>query len=158
MTGTVVVYPGTFDPLTQGHEDIVRRAAALFGHVVVAVAASRRDALFPLAERVAIAAEVLQPLANVEVVGFDTLLADFVRARGAKIVVRGVRTVADFEYEAQLATMNRKLYPDLETVFLTPSEKYSSVSATIVREIARHGGEVGQFVPAAVVAHLQRKF
>ena len=158
MTGTVAVYPGTFDPLTRGHEDIVRRAAALFGHVVVAVAASRRDSLFPLTERVAIATEVLKPLANVEVAGFDTLLVDFVRARGAKIVVRGVRTVADFEYETRLAAMNRKLRPDLETVFLTPGEEFSSISATIVREIARHGGEVGQFVPAADISHLQRKF
>ena len=100
----------------------------------------------------------MKPLANVEVAGFDTLLVDFVRARGAKIVVRGVRTVADFEYETRLAAMNRKLRPDLETVFLTPGEEFSSISATIVREIARHGGEVGQFVPAAVISHLQRKF
>jgi pantetheine-phosphate adenylyltransferase len=158
MKDAIAVYPGTFDPLTCGHEDLVRRAASLFDQVIVAVAASRQGALFTLAERVEIAAEALRLLPNVEVVGFDCLLVDFVRQRGARVIVRGARTVADFEYEFRLAGMNRKLYPELETVFLTPAEEHGFLSATIVREIARHGGDVSKFVPAAVLSRLQQKF
>ncbi|MDR1853609.1 MAG: pantetheine-phosphate adenylyltransferase [Azoarcus sp.] len=158
MTGKVAVYPGTFDPFTLGHESIARRAAALFERVVVGVAASRREAMFALDERVEIAAEALRDAPNVEVAKFDTLLVDFVRAQGAAVVVRGVRTLADFEYEARMAAMNHKLFPDFETVFLTPREEYSSISATIVREIARHGGDVSDFVPTAVISRLQHKF
>jgi pantetheine-phosphate adenylyltransferase len=158
MKEATAVFPGSFDPLTNGHEDLVRRSAALFGRVIVAVAASRRDALFSLDERLAIAREALQPFANVEVISFNCLLVDFLRQHNAKILVRGVRTVADFEYESQMAVINHKLYPDLEVVFLPSSEEHGFISATIVREVARHGGDVSQFVPATVLSHLQQKF
>ncbi|MDR1461962.1 MAG: pantetheine-phosphate adenylyltransferase [Azoarcus sp.] len=158
MTNTIAVYPGTFDPFTCGHENIVQRAARLFERVIVAVAASRKEALFTFEERIAIATETLQPLANVEVLGFDCLLMDFVRQHGARILVRGARTVADFEYETQLAVMNRKLYSELETVFLPPAEEHRFLSATVVREIARHGGDVSELVPSAALSRLQQKF
>jgi pantetheine-phosphate adenylyltransferase len=158
MKDSIAVYPGTFDPLTCGHEDIVRRAAMMFERVIVAVAASRKETLFPLDERIAITAEALRALPNVEVIGFDCLLVDFLHQHGARIVVRGVRNLADFEYEAQMAEMNRKIFPTLETVFLLPYEEHGAISATIVREIARHGGDVSQFVPEAVFRHLQQKF
>lgn len=157
MKDTIAVFPGTFDPFTRGHENLVRRAALMFGRIIVAVAASRQETLFPLAERVGIAAEVLRPVPNVEVSGFDCLLVDFLRQREVRIVVRGVRTLADFEYEARMMAMNRKLYPALETVFLLPSEEYGYLSASVVREIARHGGDVSQFVPEAVFSRLQGK-
>ena len=154
-----VVYPGTFDPFTRGHEDLVRRAARLFDEVVVAVAdsASKRP-FFPAAERVAMAREVLAPLPNVEVVGFSSLLMDFVHEQDAQAILRGLRAVSDFEYEFQMAGMNRNLYPDVETLFLTPDEKYMFVSATIVREIARFGGDVSKFVHPRVAACLREKF
>lgn len=158
MKDAIAVFPGTFDPITCGHENLVRRAASLFDQVIVAVAASRQGALFSLDERVEIAAEALRAIPNVEVAGFDCLLVDFVQQRGARVIVRGARTVGDFEYEFQLAGMNRKLYPELETVFLTPAEEHGFLSATIVREIARHGGDVSPFVPAAVLSRLQQKF
>ena len=146
-----VVYPGTFDPFTRGHEDLVRRAARVFDRVVVGVAESAaKQPLFTGAERVAMAREVLAPIANVEVQGFSSLLMDFVQAQGAKIVLRGLRAVSDFEYEFQMAGMNRHLYPNVETLFLTPSEQYTFISATIVREIARFGGDVSHFVDPAV--------
>jgi pantetheine-phosphate adenylyltransferase len=122
------VYPGTFDPITRGHEDLVRRAARLFDHLVVAVASSRQSAFFSVEERVEMAKEVLAGYANVEVVGFSGLLMDFVREHGARIIIRGLRAVSDFEYEFQMAGMNRNLYPDVETVFLTPSEQYLFIS------------------------------
>jgi len=158
MKDTIAVYPGSFDPFTLGHEDLVRRAASMFGQIIVAVAASRQETLFPIEERVEIAAEVLRSVPNVEITGFDCLLVDFLRERQARIVVRGVRTLADFEYEARMMAMNRKLYPAMETVFLLPSEEHGYLSASVVREIARHGGDIRQFVPEAVFTRLQRKF
>lgn len=158
MEDTVAVFPGTFDPFTRGHEDLVRRAARLFGRIVVAVAASRKEAFFTFEERIAIATDTMRELANVEVVGFDYLLVDFMRRHGARIIVRGARTVADFEYETQMAVMNRKLYSALETVFLPPAEEHRFLSATVVREIARHGGDVSDLVSAAALSRLRRKF
>ena len=149
------VYPGTFDPFTRGHEDLVRRAAGIFDEVVVAVAASSgKQPAFSLAERIEMAREVLAAFPNVAVRGFDTLLMDFVHREGARVVLRGLRAVSDFEYEFQMAGMNRNLYPDVETLFLTPDEQYMFISATIVREIARFGGDVTQFVHPAVAARL----
>ena len=153
-----VVYPGTFDPFTRGHEDLARRAARLFEAVVVGIAdGSSKLPYFSTAERIAMAREVLRPYANVEVLGFSSLLMDFVNAQGARAVVRGLRAVSDFEYEFQMAGMNRNLYPDVETIFLTPDEKYMFVSATIVREIARFGGDVSKFVHPHVAECLRRK-
>lgn len=151
----IAVYPGTFDPLTRGHEDLVRRACKLFDRVVVAIAASeRKGPMFALEDRIEIAKEVLADLPQVEVVGFDCLLMKFVRDQGASVIIRGLRAASDFEYEFQMAGMNRKLHPDVETVFLTPGEQYMFVSATIVREIARFGGDVTKFVHPAVAARL----
>lgn len=152
-----VVYPGTFDPITRGHEDVVRRAAGLFGEVIVAVAESRAHTLFTLEERVAMAREVFADFANVRVEGFNGLLMSFVQAQDARVVLRGLRAVSDFEYEFQLAGMNRNLYPDVETLFLTPAETYTFISATMVREVARFGGDVGKFVSPSVAARLQQK-
>ncbi len=153
-----VVYPGTFDPITKGHEDVVRRAAGLFGEVVVAVAASRVNTLFNLEERVAMAREVFASHPNVRVEGFDGLLMSFVQQQGSRVVLRGLRAVSDFEYEFQLAGMNRNLYPEMETLFLTPAEKYTFISATMVREVARFGGDVSKFVSPGVVERLQQRF
>jgi pantetheine-phosphate adenylyltransferase len=152
-----VVYPGTFDPITRGHEDVVRRAAGLFGEVVVAVAASRSSTLFTLDERVAMAREAFADFANVRVEGFDDLLMNYVRKVDARVVLRGLRAVSDFEYEFQMAGMNRSLDPDVETVFLTPAEQYTFISASMVREISRFGGDVSKFVSPAVAARLQQK-
>ncbi len=152
-----VIYPGTFDPITRGHEDVVRRAAGLFGEVVVAIAASRTATLFTLEERVAMAREVFAGFPNVRVEGFDGLLMDYVRAQGARVVLRGLRAVSDFEYEFQMAGMNRSLYPDVETVFLTPAEQYTFISASMVREVARFGGDVSKFVSPSVAAKLAKK-
>ena len=152
------VYPGTFDPLTRGHEDLVRRASRLFDSLVVGVADSRaKRTFFSLAERVEMAREVLGDEKRVEVVGFDGLLIDFVRRQGARVVLRGLRAVSDFEYEFQLAGMNRSLHPDLETIFLTPSEQHMFISATLVREIAQLGGDVSKFVDPRVEARLKAK-
>jgi pantetheine-phosphate adenylyltransferase len=146
-----VVYPGTFDPLTRGHEDLVRRAARVFDEVVVAVADSEsKRPFFDVGVRVEMAREVLAPLSNVTVTSFSTLLLRFVREQGAGIVMRGLRAVSDFEYEFQMAGMNRHLDPDVETIFLTPSEEYTFVSASIVREVARFGGDVSAFVHPVV--------
>jgi pantetheine-phosphate adenylyltransferase len=153
-----VVYPGTFDPFTRGHEDLVRRAAGLFDRVIVGVADSEsKRPFFTTAERVSMASEVLAPIANVEVAPFSSLLMDFVHAQGARVILRGLRAVSDFEYEFQMAGMNRNLYPEVETLFLTPSEQYMFVSATIVREIARFGGDVSQFVHPSVMVRLKAK-
>jgi pantetheine-phosphate adenylyltransferase len=152
------VYPGTFDPLTRGHEDLVRRASRLFDSLVVGVADSRaKRTFFTLAERVAMAREVLGDEQRVEVVGFDGLLIDFVRRQGARVVLRGLRAVSDFEYEFQHAGMNRSLHPDLETIFLTPSEQHMFISATLVREIAQLGGDDSNFVAPRVEARLKAK-
>ncbi|HJV25300.1 MAG TPA: pantetheine-phosphate adenylyltransferase, partial [Aromatoleum sp.] len=130
MKEGVAVYPGTFDPFTRGHEDLVRRASLLFDKVIVAVAESRgKSPIFTLEERVEIAREIVTPFGNVEVTGFDGLLMDFLRARNARLILRGLRAVSDFEYEFQLAGMNRKLFPDVETVFLTPADEYMFISA-----------------------------
>jgi len=152
-----VVYPGTFDPITRGHEDVVRRAAGLFDEVIVAVAESRTRTLFMLDERVEMAREVFAAFSNVRVEGFNSLLMSFVQAQGARVVLRGLRAVSDFEYEFQLAGMNRNLYPEMETLFLTPAEQYTFISATMVREVARFGGDVSKFVSPSVAARLQQK-
>ena len=156
MSKSIAVYPGTFDPLTSGHEDLVRRASSLFERVIIGVAESRTKLpLFSLAERVEIAREVLVGYPNVEIHGFDCLLMDFMRQHGASVILRGLRAVSDFEYEFQMAGMNRSLYPDVETVFLTPSDQYMFVSATMVREIAWFGGDVDQFVHPLVAARIK---
>lgn len=152
-----VVYPGTFDPITRGHEDVVRRAAGLFGEVIVAVAQSRSQTLFSLDERVAMAREVFADFANVQVEGFNDLLMNYVRSKDARVVLRGLRAVSDFEYEFQMAGMNRSLHPEVETVFLTPAEKYTFISASMVREIARFGGDVSKFVSPSVAIKLNEK-
>ena len=152
------VYPGTFDPITLGHEDLVRRAAKLFDHVIVAVADSgAKQPFFTRDERVDMARRVLKDLKNVEVVGFSGLLMKFVRQHKARVVIRGLRAASDFEYEFQLAGMNRGLYPDVETMFLTPGEQHMFVYATIVREISILGGDVRNFVPPAVARRLKAK-
>src|SRR5260221_10302755 len=152
------VYPGTFDPLTRGHEDLVRRAAALFDPLILAGADSRdKRSFFTLDEPVEMAREALGGLKNVQVVGFSGLLIDFIRQHGARVVLRGLRAVSDFEYEFQLAGMNRSLYPDFETMFLTPSEQHMFISATLVREIASLGGDVSKFVDPRVAARLKQK-
>jgi pantetheine-phosphate adenylyltransferase len=155
---TKVVYPGTFDPLTRGHEDLVRRASKLFDSVIVAVADSKaKRTFFTLEERVQMAREVLADVKNLSVVGFTGLLIDFVREHKARAVMRGLRAVSDFEYEFQLAGMNRSLNPDFETLFLTPSEENMFISATLVREIALLGGDVAKFVDPRVAARLAKK-
>src|SRR5919112_168274 len=152
------VYPGTFDPITLGHEDLARRASRLFDRVIVAVADSRaKMPFFTLDERVEMVRDVLKDLHNVEVTGFSGLLMKFVQERGARVVVRGLRAVSDFEYEFQLAGMNRGMYPDVETVFLTPGEQFMFISATIVREISVFGGDTTKFVPASVSERLKVK-
>ena len=151
-------YPGTFDPMTLGHEDVVRRAAQLFDRVIVAVAAGHhKKTMFTLAERVDMAREVVKSYPHVTVESFDGLMRDFVVARGAKAMVRGLRAVTDFDYEFQLAGMNRSLMPDVETVFLTPSDKYQFISSTFVREIALLGGEVDKFVEPMVLKRIMDK-
>jgi pantetheine-phosphate adenylyltransferase len=152
------VYPGTFDPLTRGHEDIVRRAAALFGEVVVGVADSRgKRPFFTMDERVDMAREVLAVYPNVTVRAFKGLLRDMVRESEGRVIIRGLRALSDFEYEFQMAGMNRSLIPEVETLFLTPDEKYMFISATIVREIAVLGGDVSRFVPPQVLERLRDK-
>jgi len=152
------VYPGTFDPLTRGHEDLVRRAAKLFDTLILGVADSKaKRTFFTLQERVEMAREVLGDLRNVQVVGFSGLLIEFIRQHDAHVVLRGLRAVSDFEYEFQLAGMNRSLYPDFETMFLTPSEQHMFISATLVREIAVLGGDVSKFVHPAVGARIAAK-
>jgi pantetheine-phosphate adenylyltransferase len=152
------VYPGTFDPLTRGHEDLVRRASRLFDTIILGIAESRaKRTYFSLDERIEIARDVLADVKNVQVVGFEGLLIDFVRKQGARVVLRGLRAVSDFEYEFQLAGMNRDLYPDMETVFLTPSEQNMFISATLVREIATLGGDVSKFVHPSVVQRFKEK-
>ena len=152
------VYPGTFDPLTRGHEDLVRRAATLFDGVILAIADSKaKRPFFTLEERLAMAKEVLGDMKNVEIVGFSGLLTDFVRKQRARVVLRGLRAVSDFEYEFQLAGMNRNLYPEMETIFLTPSAEHMFISATLVREIATLGGDVSEFVHPTVAKLFKKK-
>jgi len=152
------VYPGTFDPITNGHEDLIQRASRLFDHVVVGVAHSQaKRPFFSLDERVAIAGEVLAPYANVKVMGFSGLLSEFLREQEATVILRGLRAVSDFEYEFQLAGMNRRLAPGVETLFLTPSDKYLFLSATIVREIAVLGGDISAFVHPVTAERMKAK-
>ncbi len=154
----IAVYPGTFDPITLGHEDIVRRAADLFDEVIVAVAGStNKKTLFNLDERVALAKAVFHNADNIRVVGFSGLLMQFVQDQGAKMVVRGLRAASDFEYEFQLAGMNRKLYPQFETLFLTPSEQFMFISSSLVREVATLGGNVHAFVSPLVEDAINEK-
>jgi pantetheine-phosphate adenylyltransferase len=152
----IAVYPGTFDPMTLGHEDLMRRAAGLFDKLLLAVAAGHhKRTMFSIGERIDIAREVAKPYPNVEVVAFRGLLRDFVVENGGKVVVRGLRAVSDFEYEFQMAGMNRQLMPDVETIFMTPSDQYQFVSGTFVREIAMLGGDVSKFVAPSVLRRLQ---
>lgn len=154
----IAVYPGTFDPITLGHQDIIRRAACLFGVVIVAVAAAHhKKTMFSLDERLEIAREVLQPYANVQVQPFTGLVRDFAVARNASAMVRGVRSVTDFDFETQLAGMNRALAPDVETVLMLPDARYQYISSTLVREIATLMGDVAQFVAPGVQTRLIQK-
>ncbi len=154
----IAVYPGTFDPITLGHEDVVRRATQLFDTLIVAVAAGHhKKALFSLEERMDMVREAVKPYPRVQVESFSGLMRDFVVARGGKAMVRGLRAVTDFDYEFQLAGMNRSLMPDVETVFLTPGDKYQFISSTFVREIATLGGEVDKFVSPEVQERLLAK-
>lgn len=158
MSNGIAVYPGTFDPVTRGHEDLVRRASRLFERVVVGVADSRtKRPFFSLEERVDMARGVLAAYPNVSVLGFSGLLMDFMREQNAHVILRGLRAVSDFEYEFQMAGMNRNLYPDVETVFLTPADQYMFISATMVREIAVLGGDVGKFVQPMVQERLRQR-
>lgn len=152
------IYPGTFDPITNGHVDLVTRAARLFSRVIVAVAANpAKTPAFSLDERVQLARSALGEIKNAEVCGFDVLLADFAEKRGACVILRGLRAVSDFEHEFQLAGMNRRLAPEIETLFLTPAEQYTYISSSLVREIAKYGGDVSAFVPEVVRAALLAK-
>ena len=152
------VYPGTFDPITRGHEDLVRRASSLFDEIIVAVADSRgKRPFFDVDERVAMAKETLAAFPSVRVEGFSGLLMEFLRKHDAKIILRGLRAVSDFEYEFQMAGMNRNLYPDVETLFLTPAEQHMFISATMVREIASLGGDVSPFVNPMVIPHMKAR-
>ena len=154
----IAIYPGTFDPLTRGHEDLIRRGSKIFDQLIVGVADSRnKKPFFTLEERIEMASEVLSHYPNVKVLGFSGLLKDFVRKHEARVIVRGLRAVSDFEYEFQMAGMNRNLYPEVETVFLTPSEQYMFISATMVREIAILGGDVSKFVQPAISERLCKK-
>ena len=158
MPSLKVIYPGTFDPFTRGHEDLVRRASRLFETVIVGIADSEsKHPFFSTAERIEMTREVLAPFINVEVEGFSTLLMDFVHAKQARVVLRGLRAISDFEYEFQMATMNRNLYPEVETLFLTPAEQYTFISSTIVREVAKFGGKVSSFVHPIIEARMKAK-
>ena len=158
-SSVIAVFPGTFDPITLGHQDLIRRSALLFDTVIVAVAAAHhKKTLFTLDERVAMAREVFAKFDNVKVEGFDSLLMNYVLSQNARVVLRGLRAVSDFEYEFQMAGMNRTLHPDIETLFLTPAEQYTFISASIVREIARFGGDVSKFVSPLVMAKLKEKY
>jgi pantetheine-phosphate adenylyltransferase len=154
-----VLYPGTFDPITNGHRDIVVRATRIFDHVIVAVAhGTAKNVCFQTDERVALARYVLADIPNCEVVRFEGLLADYARRRGAQLILRGLRAVSDFEYEFQLAGMNRKIIPDVDTIFLTPAEQYQFISSSLIREIATLKGDVSPFVHPAVAEALRRHF
>ena len=155
---TIAVYPGTFDPMTLGHQDLIRRGAALFGSVIVAVAAAHhKKTMFSLEERLDMVREVVAPLGNVSVLPFSGLVRDFAVAQNAKAMLRGVRSMTDFDFESQLAGMNRALAPDIETVFLTPDSRYQFISSTLVREIASLQGDVAQFVDPSVLTRLHAK-
>jgi|TARA_B110000483_G_scaffold210247_1_gene257171 pantetheine-phosphate adenylyltransferase len=153
------IYPGTFDPMTRGHIDLIERACKLFDSVVIAVAASEaKNPLFTLEERIDIAEKIFKDNKKVEIVGFSKLLVDLAKDNDAKILIRGLRVVADFEYEFQLANMNRAMMPELESVFLTPKEQYSYISSSLVKEICKMGGDVSEFVDPISLSELRRKF
>jgi pantetheine-phosphate adenylyltransferase len=153
------LYPGTFDPITHGHEALIRRSERMFDRVVVAVAASpRKTPLLTLDERVALVREVASDMGNVSVIGYDGLTVDIARQQGLGVIVRGLRSASDFEYEFQLATMNRQLSPEIDTVLLTPAADQTFISATLIREIAEHGGDISSFVHPSVVTRLEQKF
>ncbi len=155
----IAVYPGTFDPITNGHSDLVMRATRMYDRIILAIAENaEKEPLFSLDERIELASRALHRVDNVDVVGFSGLLIDFAREAGAEVILRGLRAVSDFEYEFQLASMNRRLAPRLETVFLAPAENYTFVSASLVKEIACHGGDVGAFVHAETLQALKLKF
>lgn len=156
---TIAVYPGTFDPITNGHTDLVRRACGIFDRIVVGVAAvsENKKPYFSVTERVELAKQSLAGIANVDVCGFDGLLVNFARQQNAKAILRGLRAVSDFEFEFQLASMNRRLDDDFESIFLTPAEEYSFISSSLVREIAALGGDVSKFVSPSVTSALQKK-
>ncbi len=159
MTKKTAIYPGTFDPITNGHADLVKRGAEIFDELVVAIADSRRKGpLFSLEERIDMASEILAPIPNVKVVGFDILLADFATEINANVILRGLRAVSDFEYEFQLASMNRHLIPDIETMFLTPAEQFSFISSSLIKEIAMLDGDVSEFAHPIVQQALKLKF
>lgn len=155
---TKAIYPGTFDPLTNGHLDLVSRAAGLFDRVVLAIAASpSKKPLFSLAERVALAQQVTGHLSNVEVLGFSELMATFARQQQATVLIRGLRAVADFDYELQLSRMNQHLMPSLESVFLMPAAEWSFISSSLVKEVALHGGDIDHFLPAPIAAEVKAR-
>ena len=155
---TTAIYPGTFDPMTKGHLDLIKRASSLFDRLIIGVAVGHhKKTLFSLEERLAFVESVTASIPNVQVFPLSGLLVDFAEAHAASVVLRGLRTAADFEYEFQLAGMNRNLYPEMETLFLTPAEQYTFISATMVREVARFGGDVGKFVSPSVAARLQQR-
>ena len=154
-----IVYPDTFDPITNGHIDLIERASKLFDRIIVSIASSKKKSpLFTIEERISLATECLKHLPNVEIKGFDYLLVNFVKDCDADAVMRGLRAVSDFEYEFQLANMNRALSPDVESIFLTPAEKFSYISSSLVREISSLQGDVTKFVPANVADALVKKF
>ena len=158
MAKTVAIYPGTFDPITNGHLDLVQRASRLFDQVIVAVAESgKKNTLFPLEQRISLVADAVRPLDNVQTAGFCTLLVDFAESRQANVLIRGLRAVSDFEYEMQLAGMNRRLRPEIETIFLTPAQDYTFLSSSMVREVAALKGDVSGLVPATVLDALRRR-
>ncbi|MGX9418662.1 pantetheine-phosphate adenylyltransferase [Vibrio sp. WJH972] len=153
-----VIYPGTFDPLTNGHLDIIERASKMFDHIIIGVAASpSKKTMFTLSERVDLAQQATSHIDNVEVKGFSGLLVDFAEQEGADVLIRGLRTTVDFEYEFGLTTMYRRLKPNLESIFLTPSEEYAFLSSTIIREVAIHGGDIKSFVPNVVFDAIMNK-
>ncbi|MCK5889872.1 MAG: pantetheine-phosphate adenylyltransferase [Methylococcales bacterium] len=153
------IYPGTFDPVTDGHIDIISRASKLFHRVIIAVAVNQgKTPLFSLEERVMMAKEVTANLSNIKIIGFDNLLVDCAKENGASVILRGLRAVSDFEYEFQMAGMNRRLSPELETMFLTPAEQYEFISSSMIREIAKLKGDVSSFVPKSVEDRLIEKF
>ena len=159
IANRIAVYPGTFDPITNGHTDLVSRAARVFSKVVIAIAESpHKKPLFSLEERIALSQNEMAHLDNVEVVGFSNLLVEFVQQLGASVIVRGLRAVSDFEYEFQLASMNRHIAPTVETLFLTPDEDYSFISSTLVKEVARLNGDVSEFVCEEVQLAMRKRF
>jgi pantetheine-phosphate adenylyltransferase len=154
-----IIYPGTFDPITNGHVDLVERAAEMFDRVILAIAFSqKKQPLFTLDERIELSRQALAHVPNIDIVGYNNLLVDFARQHGSRFVLRGVRAIADFEYELQLANMNRAMYPEIDTIFLTPNEHCAYISSTLVREIASMKGDIDKFVPDMVAHALRAKF